>query len=184
MRSQVDPFVFPVRHGCERVVSSRLLNFELRHWPSFFLDVIFLQETGACAVWLRYWLETSAYKNEVYLLATQFDEKVAELHFQELGTQLCLHVNFAGCPQCGVHPAQKIRAESASNGSELRSAGFTPHKIRAELSSNGSSRSHPALAESLCTRASFKLRSSVAHALRESYLKVRRVRLRQQRHRS
>ena len=46
----------------------------------------------------------------------------------------------------GSTPAQKIRAESSSNGSELRSAGFTPHKIRAELSSNGSSRSHPALA--------------------------------------
>ena len=51
----------------------------------------------------------------------------------------------SGCPQCGVHPAQKIGAESSSNGSELRSAGFTPHKIRAELSPNGSSRSRPAL---------------------------------------
>ena len=38
------------------------------------------------------------------------------------------------------YPRTKIRAESSSNGSELRSAGFTPHKIRAELSSNGSSR--------------------------------------------
>ena len=85
---------------------------------------------------------------------------------------------------CGSSPAQKIRVESSSNGSELRSAGFTPHKIRAELSSNGSSRSHPALAESLRTRASFKLRSSDAHTLWKSYLKVRRVRLRQQRHRS
>ena len=37
------------------------------------------------------------------------------------------------------YPGTKIRAESSSNGSELRSAGFTPHKIRAELSSNGSS---------------------------------------------
>ena len=37
-------------------------------------------------------------------------------------------------------PRTKIRAESSSNGSDLRSAGFTPHKIRAELSSNGSSR--------------------------------------------
>ena len=37
-------------------------------------------------------------------------------------------------------PRTKIRAESSSNGSDLRSAGFTPQKIRAELSSNGSSR--------------------------------------------
>ena len=40
----------------------------------------------------------------------------------------------AGCPQFGVHPAQKIRAESSSNARKLRSAGFTPQKIRAELS--------------------------------------------------
>ena len=38
------------------------------------------------------------------------------------------------------YPGIKIQAESSSNGPELRSAGFTPHKIRAELSSNGSSR--------------------------------------------
>ena len=37
-------------------------------------------------------------------------------------------------------PGTKIRAESSSNGSDLRSAGFTPQKIRAELSSNVSSR--------------------------------------------
>ena len=41
---------------------------------------------------------------------------------------------------CAGVPRHKIRAESSSNGSELRSAGLTPHKIRAELSSNGSSR--------------------------------------------
>ena len=42
---------------------------------------------------------------------------------------------------CRSSPAQKIRAESSSNGSDLRSAGFTPQKkIRAELSSNVSSR--------------------------------------------
>ena len=39
-----------------------------------------------------------------------------------------LHVDFAGCPQCGVHPAQKIRAEGSSNGSEVRRAGVTSHK--------------------------------------------------------
>ena len=61
-----------------------------------------------------------------------------------------LHVDFAGCPQCGVHPAQKkselrahqmarkfevpgsprtkIRAELSPNGSDVRPAGLTPRK--------------------------------------------------------
>ena len=46
----------------------------------------------------------------------------------------------ARCPPVRGSPRTKIRAESSSNGSDLRSASFTPQKIRAELSSNGSSR--------------------------------------------
>ena len=78
---------------------------------------------------------------------------MAELLFQELGTEICFPgVTWIspGCPQCGVHPAQKkselrahqmarkfevpgsprtkIRAELSSNGSDVRPAGLTPHK--------------------------------------------------------
>ena len=54
IKPQVDRFVFPVRHGVNVFASGRLLNFGLRHWPSFLLDV------GAGADLLRYWKETVA----------------------------------------------------------------------------------------------------------------------------
>ena len=49
--------------------------------------------------------------------------------------------NFGTYPDfsdCAGVPRTKIRAESSSNGSEVRGARFPSHKIRAELSSNGS----------------------------------------------
>ena len=41
-KPQVDPFVFPVRHGVSVLSPGRLLNSGLRHWTSFLLDVMFL----------------------------------------------------------------------------------------------------------------------------------------------
>ena len=76
-------------------------------------------------------------RTAVYLLATQLDEHVATLHFPAFGAVRTGSTGFIVPEYPGT---KKIRAESSSNGSELRSAGFTPHKIRAELSSNGSSR--------------------------------------------
>ena len=75
IKPQVDPVC--LSRSSRRVVrvfaSGRLLNFGLRHWPSFLVDVMFLHEKGSGAVWLRYWYETTAYKNEVYLLPTDLD---------------------------------------------------------------------------------------------------------------
>ena len=48
------------------------------------------------------------------------------------------HRILRGCPECGGHFAQKIRAESSSNGSEIAESRCHSAKIRAELSSNGS----------------------------------------------
>ena len=75
-------------------------------------------------------------RTAVYLLATQLDEQVATLHFPAFGAVCTGSTGFIVLE----YPCTKIRAESSSNGSELRSAGFTPHKIRAERSSNPSSR--------------------------------------------
>ena len=149
IKPQVDPFVFPVRHGVNVFATGRLLNFGL--CPLAISRGIGWKPRPTRTK-STYWRHSSMRKWQNYT-------------FKSSVRSFGLHVDFAGCPQCVVHPAQKIRAESSSNGSELRSAGLAPHKIRAELSSNGSSRSHPALAESLRTRASFKLRSSDAHAL-------------------
>ena len=132
----MDRFVFPVRHGVSVLASGRLQIFGLRHWSSFLLDLVFLHKTGGGEDLLRYCQETAAHKNEVYLLPTVLDEQVATLHFPSFGAVRTGSAGFI-VPE---FPGQKIRAESSSNGSELRSAGFTPHKIRAELSSNGSSR--------------------------------------------
>ena len=39
---------------------------------------------------------------------------------------------FSPCPGFGGHLAQKIRADTSSNASEVRGAGFTPHKIHVQ----------------------------------------------------
>ena len=62
-KPQVVRFIFPVRHGVNVFATGRLLNFGLRQWSSFLLDVVFLHEAGAGADLLRYWKETTAYKN-------------------------------------------------------------------------------------------------------------------------
>ena len=90
----------------------------------------------------------------VNLLATQLDEQVATLHFPAFGAVRTVGTIVLSCKvqlkvlslaalswiHCAGAPRQKIQAESSPNGSELRSAGLSPHKIRAELSSNASSR--------------------------------------------
>ena len=66
IKPHVGPFVFPVRHGVSVLSPGRLLNFGCAAGHHSF-DVVFLHDTGSGAVWLRYWQETTAYKNEVYL---------------------------------------------------------------------------------------------------------------------
>ena len=99
-------------------------------------------------------------KNDLFFPPKELDEKVVELHFQALGPELSpsgLHVDFAGCPQCGVHLAQK----SEMGAHQMAPGGLIAHSrsrralqlIRAERSPNGSWRSHPALAESSRTPA-------------------------------
>ena len=65
-------------------------------------------------------------KNDLFFPPKELDEKVAELYFQALGPELSpsgLHVDFAGCPQCGVHPAQK----SELSAHQMAPGGLIPH---------------------------------------------------------
>merc|ERR1711965_192716 len=59
--------------------------------PSFVMSCSFTNQTLAQLDLLRNWKETDAskkYKNDVYLLPKDLDEKVARLHLPALGAQL------------------------------------------------------------------------------------------------
>jgi len=56
--------------------------------PSFVMSCSFTNQVLAQLDILKNWKETKAYKNEVYLLPKNLDEKVARLHLPALGAEL------------------------------------------------------------------------------------------------
>merc|ERR1711976_362629 len=89
IKPQVDRFVFPDGHGVIVLASGRLLNLgcAIGH-PSFVMSCSFTNQVLAQLDILKNWKETKAYKNEVYLLPKELDEKVARLHLPSLGAQM------------------------------------------------------------------------------------------------
>merc|ERR1711908_131128 len=92
IKPQVDRFEFPDGHGIIVLASGRLLNLGCATGhPSFVMSCSFTNQTLAQLDLLRNWKETDLtkkYKNDVYLLPKQLDEKVARLHIPALGAQL------------------------------------------------------------------------------------------------
>merc|ERR1711998_61124 len=89
IKPQVDRFVFPDGHGIIVLASGRLLNLGCATGhPSFVMSCSFTNQTLAQLDILKNWKETKAYKNEVYLLPKNLDEKVARLHLPALGAEL------------------------------------------------------------------------------------------------
>merc|ERR1712178_336198 len=89
IKPQVDRFVFPDGHGVIVLASGRLLNLGCATGhPSFVMSCSFTNQTLAQIDLLKNWKETKAYKNQVYLLPKELDEKVARLHLPALGAQL------------------------------------------------------------------------------------------------
>merc|ERR1712100_134411 len=92
IKPQVDRFVFPDGHGVIVLASGRLLNLGCATGhPSFVMSCSFTNQTLAQLDLLRNYKETDAakkYKNDVYLLPKNLDEKVARLHLPSLGAQL------------------------------------------------------------------------------------------------
>merc|ERR1711970_473221 len=92
IKPQVDRFVFPDGHGVIVLASGRLLNLGCAtSHPSFVMSCSFTNQTLAQLDLLKNWKETNAekkYKNDVYLLPKELDEKVARLHLPALGAQL------------------------------------------------------------------------------------------------
>merc|ERR1711877_105394 len=89
IKPQVDRFVFPDGHGVIVLASGRLLNLGCATGhPSFVMSCSFTNQVLAQLDLLKNWKETKAYKNEVYLLPKELDEKVASLHLPALGAEL------------------------------------------------------------------------------------------------
>merc|ERR1712187_479129 len=89
IKPQVDRFVFPDGHGVIVLASGRLLNLGCATGhPSFVMSCSFTNQVLAQLDLLKNWQGEKAYKNDVYLLPKELDEKVARLHLPALGAQL------------------------------------------------------------------------------------------------
>merc|ERR1712206_3495 len=89
IKPQVDRFLFPDGHGVIVLASGRLLNLGCATGhPSFVMSCSFTNQVLAQLDLLKNQKETKAYKNDVYLLPKDLDEKVAALHLPALGAQL------------------------------------------------------------------------------------------------
>jgi adenosylhomocysteinase len=88
IKPQVDRYVFPDGHGVIMLAEGRLLNLGCATGhPSFVMSTSFSNQTLAQ---LELWKErgTGKYKNKVYILPKELDEKVARLHLGALGAEL------------------------------------------------------------------------------------------------
>ena len=88
IKPQVDRFQFPGGNGIIVLASGRLMNLGCATGhPSFVMSCSFTNQTLAQ---LELWKErdTGKYKNDVYLLPKELDEKVARLHIGQLGAVL------------------------------------------------------------------------------------------------
>merc|ERR1739845_326651 len=89
IKPQVDRFVFPDGHGVIVLAEGRLLNLGCATGhPSFVMSCSFTNQVLAQLDLLKNWKENKGYKNQVYLLPKDLDEKVARLHLPSLGAEL------------------------------------------------------------------------------------------------
>merc|ERR1711972_186878 len=87
IKPQVDRFVFPDGHGVIILASGRLLNLGCATGhPSFVMSCSFTNQVLAQLDLLK--AKEKGYKNDVYLLPKELDEKVASLHLPALGAEL------------------------------------------------------------------------------------------------
>merc|ERR1711890_194603 len=89
IKPQVDRFVFPDGHGIIMLASGRLCNLGCATGhPSFVMSCSFTNQVLAQLDLLKNWKEGKGYKNQVYLLPKELDEKVARLHLPALGAEM------------------------------------------------------------------------------------------------
>jgi len=89
IKPQVDRFIFPDGHGIIMLASGRLCNLGCATGhPSFVMSCSFTNQVLGQLDLLKNWKEGKGYKNDVYLLPKELDEKVARLHLPALGASL------------------------------------------------------------------------------------------------
>merc|ERR1711998_551512 len=89
IKPQVDRFAFPDGHGIIVLASGRLCNLGCATGhPSFVMSCSFTNQTLAQLALLDNWKKEKVYKNNVYLLPKELDEKVARLHIPACGAKL------------------------------------------------------------------------------------------------
>merc|ERR1719203_864294 len=89
IKPQVDRFVFPDGHGIIMLASGRLCNLGCATGPpSFVMSCSFTNQVLGQLDLLKNWKENKGYKNQVYLLPKELEEKVARLHLPALGANL------------------------------------------------------------------------------------------------
>merc|ERR1712046_108016 len=114
IKPQVDRFVFPDGHGVILLAAGRLLNLGCATGhPSFVMSCSFTNQVLAQLDILKNWKETKAYKNDVYLLPKELDEKVAKLHIPALGANLTVlskeQADYIGVPVNGPFKGNHYR---------------------------------------------------------------------------
>merc|ERR1712157_3551 len=89
IKPQVDRFLFPDGHGIIVLASGRLCNLGCATGhPSFVMSCSFTNQVLGQLDLLKAKEKGKGYKNEVYLLPKELDEKVARLHLPALGANL------------------------------------------------------------------------------------------------
>jgi len=115
IKPQVDRFVFENGNGIIVLASGRLLNLGCATGhPSFVMSCSFTNQTLAQLDLLRNWKETDAskkYKNDVYLLPKELDEKVARLHLPALGANLT-ELSAEQAAYIGVKPSGPFKGDT------------------------------------------------------------------------
>merc|ERR1712038_941993 len=91
IKPQVDRYLFPDGHGIIVLAAGRLLNLGCATGhPSFVMSCSFTNQVLAQIDIRKNVTEKKGYKNEVYLLPKNLDEKVANLHLPALGAELTI----------------------------------------------------------------------------------------------
>merc|ERR1712178_597390 len=117
IKPQVDRYVFPNGTGIIVLAAGRLLNLGCATGhPSFVMSCSFTNQTLAQLDLLKNWKETDPskkYKNDVYLLPKELDEKVARLHLPALGAELTTltkeQADYIGVKGEGPHKPETYR---------------------------------------------------------------------------
>merc|ERR1719245_619177 len=114
IKPQVDRYLFPDGHGIIVLAAGRLLNLGCATGhPSFVMSCSFTNQVLAQIDIRKNVTEKKGYKNEVYLLPKDLDEKVARLHLPALGAELTElssdQADYIGVPVSGPYKPDTYR---------------------------------------------------------------------------